>query len=247
MIAHEFAGRHVLVTGGSRGIGLGIATAFADDGAHVTVTGTRSDPGEYSADLGRFRYLRCRMESADDVQAVADACPQLDVLVNNAGQSRPNGQSEWTPDVFDHVVAIDLLAAFRLTVTCKPALSRSEMNGGAAVVNVVSLAAFGGVEVVIAYGAAKAGLNQLTKGLAVSWAGDGIRVNAVAPGLIATDFAAGMTSKPVAAAAFLEKIPQRRFGVPEDVAPAVLFLSSSGASFITGTTLVVDGGQLAVI
>ena len=237
----------MLVTGGSRGIGLGIANAFADHGAHVTVTGTRSDPGEYSADLRRFRYLRCRMESADDVQAVADACPQLDVLVNNAGQSRPNGQSEWTPDVFDHVVAIDLLAPFRLTVACKPALSDSQMNSGAAVVNVVSLAAFGGVEVVIAYGAAKAGLNQLTKGLAVSWAGDGIRVNAVAPGLIATDFAAGMTSNPVATAAFLEKIPQRRFGVPEDVAPAVLFLSSGGASFITGTTLVVDGGQLAVI
>jgi 3-oxoacyl-[acyl-carrier protein] reductase len=187
------------------------------------------------------------MESADDVQEVADACPRLDVLVNNAGQSRPNGQSEWTPDVFDHVVATDLLAVFRLTVACKPALGRSEMNGGAAVVNVVSLAAFGGVEVVIAYGAAKAGLNQLTKGLAVSWAGDGIRVNAVAPGLIATDFAAGMTSNPEAAAAFLEKIPQGRFGCPADIAPAVLFLSSAGASFITGTTLVIDGGQLAVI
>jgi NAD(P)-dependent dehydrogenase (short-subunit alcohol dehydrogenase family) len=187
------------------------------------------------------------MQSADDVQAVAEACPQLDVLINNAGQSRPDGQSEWTPDVFDQVVATDLLAAFRLTVACKPALRNSKRTGGASVVNVVSLAAFGGVEAVIAYGAAKAGLNQLTKGLAVSWATEGIRVNAIAPGLIATDFAAGMTSNPEAAAAFLTKIPQRRFGTPEDVAPAALFLSSAGASFITGSTLVVDGGQLAVI
>lgn len=187
------------------------------------------------------------MESADDVDAVADACPELDVLINNAGLSRPGGQSEWMPDVFEQVVTADLLGAFRLSTACKPALCRSAKAGGASVVNIVSLAAFGGVEAVVAYGAAKAGLNQLTKGLAVPWAREGVRVNAIAPGLIATDFAAGMTSNPTAAAAFLEKIPQRRFGRPEDVAPAALFLSSANAAFITGTTLVVDGGQTAVV
>jgi 3-oxoacyl-[acyl-carrier protein] reductase len=240
----DFAGCEVLVTGGTRGIGLGIATAFADEDARVTVTGTRGGSDHYPSDLSRFRYLRCRMDAAD-VQAVADATPELDVLINNAGQSRPDGQSEWSPDVFDRVVATDLLAVFRLTTACKAALRPSEWPGGASVVNVVSLSAFGAVPVVIGYGAAKAGLNQLTKGLAVSWAADGIRVNAIAPGLIATDFSAGMTSDPEASAAFLTRIPQRRFGVPDDVAPAALFLSSAGASFITGATLVIDGGQLA--
>jgi 3-oxoacyl-[acyl-carrier protein] reductase len=247
MTQKEFAACDVLVTGGTRGIGLGIAAAFADRGARVTVTGTRDGSEDYTSDLTRFRYLRCRMESAHDVQAVADACTHLDVLINNAGQSRPNGQSEWSPDVFDQVVTTDLLAVFRLTVACKPALSASEWRGGASVVNVVSLAAFGGVPIVIGYGAAKAGLNQLTQGLAASWAPERIRVNAIAPGLIATDFAAGMTSDPDASAAFLKRIPQGRFGLPGDVAPAALFLSSPGASFITGATLVVDGGQLAAL
>lgn len=247
MIVPELADRHVLVTGGTRGIGLAIATAFADQGARVTITGTRPSPDDYATDLTRFTYLRCTMESSSDVEAVAAACSELDVLVNNAGQSRPGGQSEWLPDVFEQVVTSDLLAAFRLTVACKPALTGSSLPGGASVVNIVSLASFGGVEAVVGYGAAKAGLKQLTQALAISWARDGVRVNAIAPGLIATDFAAGMTSNAQASAAFLTKIPQGRFGTPEDVAPSAVFLSSPGAAFITGSTLVVDGGQLSVI
>jgi 3-oxoacyl-[acyl-carrier protein] reductase len=245
MTDDTFTGRQVLVTGASRGIGLGVARAFLAAGAEVTVTGTRPEATAYDDDLSGFRYRRCRMDKPDDIAALAAEFSTLDVLVNNAGQSRPDGASEWDPAVFDRVVGVDLLSVFRLSSACQPALCASAMAGGASVVNVVSLSCFFGVEAVIAYGAAKGGLNQLTKGLAVSWAAHGIRVNAVAPGLIATDLAKGMTADAARAEAYLTKIPQRRFGTPEDVAPAVLFLASPAASFVTGATLVIDGGQLA--
>jgi NAD(P)-dependent dehydrogenase (short-subunit alcohol dehydrogenase family) len=113
------------------------------------------------------------------------------------------------------------------------------------VINNLSLTVFFGEPLVPAYGAAKAGLGQLTKTMAVDWAPDGIRANAVAPGLIATDFSAALDRDPVRRDAFLARIPLRRFGTPQDVASSVLFLASPESAWITGTCLVIDGGQMA--
>lgn len=241
----DFPSTRVLVTGGTAGIGLGIATAFVTAGADVTVTGTRGDASEYDTDLGAFSYVRCRLSDTDEISELPARLGSLDVLINNAGQSRPDGRSEWEPDVFDDVVGVDLLGSYRVAAACRPLLAASEFPGGSSIVNNLSLTVFFGQPLVPAYGAAKAGLGQLTRTMAIDWAQDGIRVNAVAPGMIATNFASALDRDPVRRDAYLAKIPLHRFGTPQDVANAMLFLASPESAWITGTCLVVDGGHLA--
>lgn len=174
--------------------------------------------------------------------AVAGALDGLDVLVNNAGQNLPGGRSEYDPDVFEEVVAVNLFSAFRMATACKEMLADSAMDGGGAVVNVGSMSSFFGIEVVPGYGAAKAGVVQMTKTLAVAWARHRIRVNAVAPGIIESNMTAPMMPFESLTGPALERTPMRRFGTPADVAPAVLFLAGPAARYITGQTLPVDGG-----
>lgn len=235
----DFAGARVLVTGGSNGIGLGVATAFAETGADVTITGTRDAAGDYDHDLSPFAYRRCRMGDPAEVAALPDALDGLDVLVNNAGQNLPGGRSEWDAGVFEEVLAVNLVAPFRLAQACHGLLADGD---GGAVVNVGSMSSFFGMEIVPGYGAAKGGVVQMTKTLAVSWARDGIRVNAVAPGLIESNMTAPMLGFDELTAPILVRTPMGRIGTHADVAPAVLFLASSAARYVTGHTLVVDGG-----
>lgn len=241
-VTFDFDGAHVLVTGGSNGIGLGVATAFADAGAAVTVSGTRDGAGDYDHDLSRFTYRRCRMGDGEEVRALAAGLGALDVLVNNAGQNLPGGRSEWDDGVFEETLAVNLVAPFRLAQACHDRLAASSVEGGGSVVNVGSMAAFFGMEMVPGYGAAKAGVVQMTKTLAVSWARDGIRVNAVAPGVIESNMTAPMLGYEPLIGPLLARTPLARFGTPDDVAPAVLFLASGAARYVTGHTLAVDGG-----
>ncbi len=241
-VTFDYSGARILVTGGSNGIGLGVATAFRDAGAHVTITGTRTSAADYDHDLSGLDYHQCRLPDPDAVAAVAGALPGLDVLVNNAGQNLPGGRSEYDPEVFEEVVAVNLFSAFRMAAACKALLEASAMESGGVVVNEGSMSSFFGIEPVPGYGAAKAGVVQLTKTLAVAWARHGIRVNAVAPGIIETNRTAPMLAFDSLTGPILERTPMRRLGTPADVAPVVLFLASPAARYMTGQTIPVDGG-----
>jgi 3-oxoacyl-[acyl-carrier protein] reductase len=244
-VRFDFGGARVLVTGGTSGIGLAIARAFAGAGAAVTITGTRADPEAYEADLSSFVYRQLDVRDGAAIARLADGLDALDVLVNNAGANFARRPSEWDPQVFEDSVRLNLTGAFRLALACKPRLARSALDGGGSVLNVASMSAFFAVPVVPAYGAAKAGIVQMTKNLAVAWAADRIRVNAVAPGLIATRMTAGMQGVEAVEKPQLDRTAMKRWGTPEDVAPTFLFLASAAARFVTGATVCVDGGYTA--
>lgn len=239
-----FGGTAVLVTGGTSGIGHAVATAFADAGASVTVTGRASSKSEYGTDLDRFAYHPLEMTDPASVDELVGTLGPLDVLVNNAGANFPGGRDEWEPDTFAAALALNLAGPMRLTMGCRDRLAASPLTGGASVVGMASMAAFRSVPIVPGYGSAKAGLVTLTHNLARQWVGLGIRVNAVAPGVIDSPMTAPMAAFPELLQGELAHIPMGRLGTPEEIAGAVLFLSSSAASYMTGHVLVADGGYL---
>ena len=245
-VSFDFAGVTVLVTGGTSGIGHAVAMAFASAGASVTVTGTRSAPADYDTDLSAFTYRRLEMRDLAAIDALAAEFDVLDVLVNNAGANFPDGLDEWSPEGFTASLAMNVEGAQRLTMRSHDALARSTMAGGASVVNLVSMMSYRATTIVPGYSSSKAALLALTRNLALHWVHDAIRVNAVAPGLIDTPMTAPMKPFPEMLEGELSKQAMRRMGTPEEVAAAVLFLSSSASSFTTGTAFAIDGGYLAL-
>jgi 3-oxoacyl-[acyl-carrier protein] reductase len=236
-VRFDFSGAEILITGGSSGIGLATARAFARAGAAVTVTGTRRAASEYAEDLSAFTYRPCDLGDVAQIEALAGGTGKLDILVNNAGTAM-RGPDPHDPDEFEAVIDVNLNAVYRLSRLLHPKLKARP----GAIVNIGSLYAYYGAPNVPGYGASKAAIVELTMSLAALWAGDGIRVNNVAPGWTATR----MTEKRRADAAMnqtvLQRTPLGRWGQPEDVADAALFLASDAARFITGVTLPVDGG-----
>jgi len=245
-LSFDFTDASVLVTGGTSGIGYAISCAFADAGAVVTVTGTRSSAAEYETDLSRFAYRQLEMRDGGSIDALAAELGTLDVLVNNAGANFPDGLDEWSPEGYSASLAMNVEGAQRLSVRARGVLAQSRMEGGASVVNVISMMTYRATTIVPGYSSSKAALLALTRNLALHWVNDGIRVNAVAPGLIDTPMTAPMKPFPEMLDAELGKQMMRRMGTPDEVASAVLFLSSSASSFTTGTALAVDGGYLAL-
>ena len=239
----DYRGARVLVTGGTSGIGAAIAAAYREAGAAVTITGTRAGAADYDEDLSGYRYLQLDIEDDAQVNMVAAAQPQLDILVNNAGLALPSlGLDEYEPDVFARAVNMHLVSAYRMAKGCQRALSASRMPGGASIIGIASMSSYFGIGIVPGYGAAKTGLLGLTRALAVEWGPKKIRVNAVAVGLCESRMTAGTLSNPQYYEPTLARTPLGRTGTPEDVAGAVLFLSSAQASWITGQTLPIDGG-----
>lgn len=236
MVRFDFTGKSVLVTGASAGIGNAIACAFRDAGATVHATGTRSR-SSYDTDLEGMRFHQVDAGEETSLRSLADAVPKLDVLVNNAGTVLYRRQ-EFERRNFQRVLDVNLTGMMTLSGLLKPKLAEGD---GASIVNLTSVTAFFGSRGNPAYGASKAGIVQLTKTLAVAWARDGIRVNAIAPGFIATDMTKVSQSGAVNEG-ILQRTPLGRWGEASDIAGAALFLASDAAAFITGETITVDGG-----
>lgn len=233
----NFNGKSVLVTGGTSGIGAAVSMAFRSMGAAVTSTGAFQHeidalPRE---DASLARVLDVRDQSAID--ALIGGMEKLDVLVNCAGIIRRG--EEHDPAVFADVIDINLTGTMRMCTAARPLLAAA---GHASIVNLASMLSIFGGGLVPGYSASKGGIAQLTKSLAIAYAPDGIRVNAVAPGWIATPLTNALREDDARSDAILARTPLGRWGQPDDIAGPVLFLCSEMASFITGTTLNIDGG-----
>lgn len=240
---HDFTGAHVLVTGGTSGIGAASAAQFRDAGAHVTITGTRGSAAEYDDDFSGYRYLHLDIEDKASIDAVAAALPRLDVLVNSAGIALPSiGLDEWEPEVFDRAVTMMLNGAFRIARRSVDLLAQSSIPGGGSVIGIASMSSYFGIPIVPGYGAAKTGLVGLIRTMAAHWGPRGVRANAVAAGLTRSRMTAGTFEQDEWTAPTLARTPLGRLGDPDDIAQAILFLASPAASWVTGQTLVVDGG-----
>ena len=235
------AGHSALVVGGTSGIGAAIGRGLKAAGANVTVTGatdaevlrTRAAPdGSTGAVL--------QLDVADNaaVRALINALPRLDILVNCAGVIRRGAELE--PEVFEDVVDINLTGTMRCCAAARPLLARQ----GGAIVNIASMLSFFGGGGVPGYSASKGGVVQLTKSLAIAYAADRIRVNAVAPGWIATQLTDALQEDESRSRAILARTPMGRWGQPEDIAGPVVFLCTQAAAFVTGTVIPVDGGYL---
>lgn len=245
-VCFDFTGTTALVTGGTSGIGHATATLLRDCGAEVTITGTKPAAGDYDVDLTGMAYRQLNVTDPAMTDELASSFSTLDVLINNAGANFPGGLDESTVEGFTASVDLNLLAPYRVTVGLYEALRSSQSPGGASVVMLASLAAIRAVPVVPGYGSAKAGVLALTRTLAMKWAGDGIRVNAVVPGVTATRMTAPMDYVPDVKQEQLDHIPIGRFAEPAEIAASILFFCSENASYCTGSALVVDGGYSVV-
>ena len=228
--------RRVLITGGARGIGFGVAQAMLAAGYRVTVTGLTAAEVAGVAPQDGLEALVLDVTSDASVAACLDRIERLDALVNCAGMILRGG-AEFEIEAFRRVIEVNLTGTMRMCVAARGLLEQS----GGAIVNTASMLSFFGGPLTPAYTASKGGVAQLTKSLAVAWA-PSIRVNAIAPGWIATDLTRALVEDPARSATLVGRTPMGRWGQPDDLGGVVVFLCSEAARFVTGTVLPVDGG-----
>jgi 2-deoxy-D-gluconate 3-dehydrogenase len=246
----RLTGKNALVTGSSRGMGAAIAVALAQAGANVALHASQSVPAEVIqrvAETGvRHVALAADLSHPDSAPELMDQAiaglGSIDILINNAGTTRRAPAVDYTIADWNDVISTNLSSVFRLCqCAARPMLER----GSGKIINIASLLSFQGGITVPAYAAAKGGVSQLTKALANEWASRGVQVNAIAPGYMATDLTEALQNDPTRSRQILERIPAGRWGSPEDVAGAAVFLASPASGYISGHVLVVDGGWLA--
>ena len=246
----DLTGRVALVTGASRGIGAAIAEALAAAGAEVAIHASEKLPTATESAIaksgGRSRGFVADLSdrAAQDtlLPAVLASFGRLDILVNNAGICPRAPAADHPDEMWDLVLEVNLSSVFRLSRAAGRHML--ERGAGGKIINVASLLSFQGGITVPSYAAAKGGVGQLTKALANEWASHGINVNAIAPGYIRTDTTAPLEANHARNRQILDRIPAGRWGEPQDVAGAAVFLASRAADYIHGHLLVVDGGWM---
>jgi 3-oxoacyl-[acyl-carrier protein] reductase len=237
----DFSGKTVLVVGGSSGIGNGIAQAFLRKGATVHVAGTRASAADYAgsvdSQLDGLHYHRIDAGSTEEIESFAPPFDRLDVLVLSQGQVLYKRQEFKTP-AFKQVVDVNMTSLMTFAEKFYAMLKASQGS----IITISSTAAFHAVRGNPAYAASKAGAFGLTRTLGDAWARDGIRVNGIAPGFVATKMTRVTTDHPERKEAAIDRIPLGRFGTPTDMAGVALFLASPLAAYVIGQTIPVDGG-----
>jgi NAD(P)-dependent dehydrogenase (short-subunit alcohol dehydrogenase family) len=239
----SFCDKVALVSGGTSGIGAAIGNAFAELGASVTVTGAtaaEADEARAREGFGAERAAALDVRDGAAVTALVGEFTRLDILVNCAGTIRRGDEHD--PRVFAEVVDVNLTGTMRLCAAARPLLAKTR----GCIVNTASVLSYFGGPLVPGYSASKGGVAQLTKSLAIAYAPERIRVNAIAPGWIATALTQPLRDDAARSGAIVERTPLGRWGTPADVAGAAIFLCSAAAAFITGAILAVDGGYMAV-
>jgi len=245
----DLTGQVAVVTGARRGIGRGIAAALAQAGADIVAV-SRTAASELAAQVERMGR-RCAVVAADlaDPAEVDRVIPEatrafgrVDVLVNNAGIGVRKPAVEVTPEEWRRVLQVNLDAVFRL---CQDAARQMLPRRRGKIINLASLMSFEGGILIAPYTASKGAVGQLTKLLANEWAPHGINVNAIAPGYIATDLTRALREDPGRNPAILARLPAGRWGTPDDVGGAAVFLASRASDYVHGHVLAVDGGWLA--
>lgn len=249
--AFRLNGKNALVTGSHKGLGAAIAVALAKAGANVGCHGRDPKPGsacdEIRAAGRRTFYVSGDLADAKVpvtlIEKTIAEFSSIDILVNNAGVIRRAPAAEYPTEFWDELIAVNLTAVFRLSQLA----ARHMLHKGASgkILNIASLLSFQGGILVPAYAAAKGGVAQLTKALANEWAPKGINVNAIAPGYMATDNTMALRNDPVRSRQILDRIPAGRWGEPQDISGAAIFLCSSASDYVHGHVLAVDGGWLA--
>ncbi|PVE21155.1 2-deoxy-D-gluconate 3-dehydrogenase [Microvirga sp. KLBC 81] len=238
-----FRGKKVLVLGGTSGIGLGAARAFHYLGGQVIAAGATEveciAAANASGSAG-IDFICLDVRDSAAMEAIIAGFERLDVLVNAAGVIRRDAEHD--PEVFAATIAVNLTGTMRACTAARAKLASAR----GCVVNIASMLTFFGGARVPGYAASKGGVGQLTKSLAAAWASDGIRVNAVAPGWIATPLTQALQDDPERAGPILARTPMGRWGTPDEVAAGIVFLASPAAQFVTGAILPIDGGYLTV-